>query len=309
MQLSPSQPIPVSYSVLPTDATLYYVQSVLRDTTSNQVLQTINLTQDPNALYRYTGAFGAVSDPSGLGRPIDITTIVYTDSGHTVLSQNYAAAQFNYVVLQPWIPTLGSGGGGSIDYRKLRIEIAALIDEKLYGTEENKKDSFMARTKEELDYSRIEAAISANSEGLGERLLEAHGNDSRYLASVIVEGMQNLAESGDKSHTRVEDVHQLLNSLMRESRQGHSDTRAQVLKEIKDNHRTSNETVRGFISKLGRDFLDYSKSSMESLKTHLNDSVSDKEIKYVLNMESPQKKSPIEGPKGYSMEDVNKILS
>lgn len=131
MQLPPSRPIPVAYSVLPTDAVLYYVQSVLRDTSTNKVLQTISLKQDPAYAYRYTGAFAAVSDPSGLGRPVDITTIVYTDAGHTVLSQNYAAEQTSHVVLQPWIPTLGAGGGGSIDYERLRREIALLVEEKL----------------------------------------------------------------------------------------------------------------------------------------------------------------------------------
>lgn len=190
MQLSPNSVIPVSYTVsLPGDTTVYFVQAVLRDTQSGATLQTLNLANVSTTPNRYQGVFNPVSDPSGLGRAIDITISVYTDAGHTTLSLNYQVLQLNYVILQPWIQNLGMGGGMNIDYEKLQ----SMFDGAKVGNEEigNEVARRIPRTK--VDYGKIENYTITASEKTKTSLSSEIGKHMGILSKTLSDIKSNVA--------------------------------------------------------------------------------------------------------------------
>lgn len=188
MNIAPNKAIPVSYSVLPTETTTYFVQAVLRDTASGAVLQTLNLTQSAAYLYRYSGAFKPVSDASGLGRYIDITIIPYTDAGYTTPSQNYGALQLNYVVLQPWLPTLGSGGASGIDYEKLE----GLLKKHKPGRDAALAKAVAKIPTDAVDYGRIGEVVH----GIVGRHADAIMSHSLSVGDLLGRAIAELKASG-----------------------------------------------------------------------------------------------------------------
>lgn len=119
-QVSPNQKIPLVYVISdPSDSTTYYPQAVIKDTATGSVIQTINLSLDVTG--RYIGTAQPIADTSGLGRFVDITTTVYTDSGHSIKSNKYAVVCDPYLIIQQWSPTMGTGGGTSyVDYDRIK---------------------------------------------------------------------------------------------------------------------------------------------------------------------------------------------
>lgn len=289
MNISPLKTIPVSYVVLPTDTMLYYVQSVLRDTATSKILQTINLKRDSTYLYRYTGTFAPVSDPSGLGRYIDITVIPYTDSGHTTPSQNYAALQLNYVVLQPWIPSLGAGGGGSIDYDKLRITIAEVVEEKVFGSAKDVKKGLNEIPK--VEYERI-------GEDMREALREMNLPNVSHIKSLeamLGYGSDFAARSLNESHAAtLERLEGLEGKMLSLHNQGslYSDFSASEIKSLISSmkeeftglHNSSTE-------KLGKEYGTKMKEAVEQMKVHLDTNLSEKEVKLRVSEFEPRKKN------------------
>lgn len=202
MQLSPKSPIPTAWTAsIPTDTTLYYVRAVLRDTASSATLQSLNLTRESSTPNRYVGTFNPVSDPSGLGRPVDITVSVYEDSAYTTLSVNYQILQTSYVVLQPFIANLGNGGGGSnISYEK----IAAVVVEKLKGENTTGMDEM---SPEEIDYGRIESGFDGIARSNAERFpalaeeIKAHMTKTSEASRGPI--MEELRRAIDGVHARI----------------------------------------------------------------------------------------------------------
>lgn len=288
MNISPLKPIPVSYVVLPTDTTTYFVQSVLRDTASGAILQTINLKQDATYLYRYTGQFKPVSDPSGLGRYIDITVIPYTDSGHTTPSQNYAALQLNYVVLQPWIPTLGAGGGGSIDYEKLRLTIAEVVEEKSKGT--------VFPEIPEVQYDRIESllreALDTTGNGLSANVQKGISGVNKTLGDIRKEHLSSNESLRGELLGYISDIHKRLSDSEISRVSSGKEMREEILNSMAKNKEEFMTMHGDFAKKLDKKYDDSSKSSMEDMKKQIADTMSGKEIKFNMNMssESPKKK-------------------
>lgn len=120
-QISPQEPLPLVYLLSdPTDTATYYVRAVLRDSGTNTVIATINLTNQGNR--RFSAVTQAPNDASGLGRYIDITVSVYTNSNYTTKSDNYQEEMTKYLVQTRWSLAFGGGGGGGsdIDYKKIR---------------------------------------------------------------------------------------------------------------------------------------------------------------------------------------------
>ena len=69
------------------DTATYYVQAVIRNSRTNAIIDTINLTDRDG--YRFSKEWQVPADPSGEGLVIDIVTSIYTDSGYTTKSENY----------------------------------------------------------------------------------------------------------------------------------------------------------------------------------------------------------------------------
>ncbi len=133
MQIAPQENFPIVYLIGdPFDATTYYVQAIIRDSGTGATLITKNLTNGGSR--RFSGIVQAPSDPSGLGRFIDVTTSVYTDSGYTTKSQNYEERQETYLVTPRWSIALGGGVGGGVafDYEKIRTIFLEVIADKIH---------------------------------------------------------------------------------------------------------------------------------------------------------------------------------
>lgn len=298
MNISPLKAIPVSYSVLPTDVTAYFVQAVLRDTATSATLQTINLTQNVSVPYRYTGVFKPVSDPSGLGRYIDITVIPYTDSGHTTPSQNYAALQLNYVVLQPWIPSLGAGGGGSIDYDKLRLTIAEVILEQ----KESPVESVT------VEYDRIGNDMREALEEASANISGTIGNGSKSTGSLLALIEKRLTENSSNASVQLmERIEHLEDVIAQSSKTGASSSKS-LRESLESRLAESREELikihANHSRKIDMRLEESSASSLASLKSYMDENLSNKEIQFKFGEVPKEKKDsqPVYDP------IVNRIL-
>jgi hypothetical protein len=89
------------------DSTSYYVQAVIRNAYTDEILATLDLTD--KGAQRHTGDWRIPQDPLGLGFYVSIVTSVYTDSGHTTKSDNYGDEENTYLVAE--LNTNRTGGG------------------------------------------------------------------------------------------------------------------------------------------------------------------------------------------------------
>lgn len=303
-QLSPNQQFAVSYSTtIPGDTTLYYVRAVLRDTQSSAILQTLNLANVSSVPNRYTGVFGGVSDPSGLGRPVDVTISVYTDPGYTTLSQNYQITQFNYVVLQPWIQNLGTGGGLNIDYDKLqKMFDGGHVTNAEIGNEKAPK-------RERVNYRRLEEASLDSSEGARAALSEELKGHVGNVMKAITDIKRYHNETSQAHMARLDVLESRLNDFDGRTTKGQelssrerlamktefSSALKELREEAKNNGEELPKRMEERLSKISAEFQGY-----------LADNLSEKEIKMVYNM-APQKKEK-EVPRGISLSDVQSLL-
>lgn len=299
MNISPNQPIPVSYSVLPYDSTTYFVQSVLRDTATNKVIQTLSLIQTPGVTYRYTGSFNPVSDISGLGRYVDIVTIAYTDSGHTTPSQNYGPQQNNYVVLQALLPNVGVGGAGygaDIDYKKL----AELVVKRINAKKPKEKEPVK---QERIEYARIERTMSESANHILE-VMEAHMKPVEAALSDIREDVRgsssNAAEAILGRMTSLEDrVMQYLEENNPDLETLRSDligTVENIIMEMSKMNQSSVEEMKEAVSGVSDD-----------VQKKLDDSISTKPVQLVLST-SPTVASPQPAPFRHTVDTVKGLL-
>lgn len=251
MQVSPLQVLPVSYvTTIPGDTTLYYVQAILRDTQSSKVLQSINLTNVSSTPNRYVGQFSAdvITDASGLGRQIDITISVYTDSGYTTLSNNYQILQLNYTVLQPWIQNLGMGGGMNIDYEKLQ----KMFDGGRVSNEEIGNEIAARLPKHRVQYNRIKREVEEISEGSRKSLSKEFGDHVEKISKILstITNIQGeFGESELQRHMALESRIQSLEDRIGEGRAVSSKERLSMkkelisaIKEFREDHKKINDS-------------------------------------------------------------------
>jgi len=113
MQLQPNSNYPLVYQIFPDDPATYYIQAVVRLSNSGKVWQTVNLSNSGNN--RYVGQYLTPGEDTN-GVPIDITYYVYTDAGHTTLSQQYDTKNVDHLVFTLASPTIGFSGGGGDNF-------------------------------------------------------------------------------------------------------------------------------------------------------------------------------------------------
>lgn len=296
MQLSPNSRIPVSYcTTIPGDTTLYFVQAVLRDTQSSAILQTLNLTNVSSTPNRYTGVFNPVSDPSGLGRPIDITITVYTDAGHTTPSFNYQILQLNYTILQPWIQNLGMGGGLNIDYDKLQLMFdGSKVTNAEIGNEKPV----------EVDYDRLNESLLGATEGVRTSLSEEFQGHMKNVSQMIGSVLENSRAMNQNNAIFLEGIITRIVALEDKLDKGQnlsSKERREVkrelvsaLSEIKEGH--SKSFAEG--SKSTEKLL---KKTLDEIQSYLGENLSEKEIKINYTPTAPKREK--ENSK-YSNDDI-----
>jgi hypothetical protein len=93
----------------------YYVQSVIRNARTSDVLAVVNL--DSKGEGEYSKPWQVPADPSGLGLFIKVVTTVYTDEAHTTKAAGYGQEGSTYLIAERQQP---HAGGGSIDYKKIQ---------------------------------------------------------------------------------------------------------------------------------------------------------------------------------------------
>lgn len=108
------------------DSASYYVQAVIRNAYTDEILATLNL--DDKGAQRHTKDWRIPQDPLGLGFYVSIVTSVYTDAGHTTKSDNYGDEENTYLVAELKSNT-GSGymGPDMSDIRRIVQEEVAKI--------------------------------------------------------------------------------------------------------------------------------------------------------------------------------------
>lgn len=139
MEIEPQSIIPLVYQITdPTDATVYFVRAVIRDSLTGSTIGTKNLTSQGSG--RYTSSTLAPADSTGFGRHIDITITVYTDSGYSVVSTTYARIIDKYLSHHKNVSFGGGTGGAEIDYLKLQKMIDNSLEKALEGMKPKELD-------------------------------------------------------------------------------------------------------------------------------------------------------------------------
>jgi len=173
-QLEPREYFPITRQLDdPTDTNTYYVKAFIRNARTDELIDTVELNDLGDQ--RFAAEWQVPEDPSGEGFYITITTKVYTDSGYSNESPNYAREQNQYLVQKRYNPVLGKGGGW-VDYDKVR----RIIKEEVEKTKELKVDikpvvKELEKTKkavskieipkpERVDYKKIEKKIEEEVE-------------------------------------------------------------------------------------------------------------------------------------------------
>ncbi|MHA1420266.1 MAG: hypothetical protein ACTSPO_15230 [Candidatus Heimdallarchaeaceae archaeon] len=116
------------------------------------LLDTVNLTDQGNQ--RFTEKWQVPADPSGEGFYVVITTRVYTDSGYTTESALYSVNQEEFLVQKRYNPVYG-GGGGEIDYKKVR----KIVQDEIKRIPEVKIPSVKFPKPEKVDINSVLRAI------------------------------------------------------------------------------------------------------------------------------------------------------
>jgi hypothetical protein len=182
MLLQPGQQFTIVRQLgLPSDVTTYYIQAVVRNSTTGNIISTINLTDRTNQ--RFTGVFQVPQDPLGFGYYLDITTYVYTDAGYSTLSDIYNVENVPYLVFDRLTIGRNSGGNGdSTDYEKIKKMIQVAVESIQFPEIPEQK---------EVDLSGILVALESLSKELSMKLKEAVKPSETALSD-----LKNKVDSG-----------------------------------------------------------------------------------------------------------------
>jgi predicted nucleic acid-binding Zn-ribbon protein len=124
MQLTPGEQFVLTHQLYDhTDSNTYYVQAVIRNGITDEIIETVNLTDRGDR--RFSEPWQVPGDPSGQGFYISITTTVYSDSSYSTKSALYSEEQERLLVqVRPnpnfGYPGMGAAGGADIDYKKIK---------------------------------------------------------------------------------------------------------------------------------------------------------------------------------------------
>jgi len=173
-----------------TDPTTYYVQAVIRDSISGDIIDTVRLTNKGNG--RFTKLWEVPSDVSGLGFYIDIETTVYDDSGYTSKASAYTVENEQYLVFDRIMKQGGGGSGGAdVDYKKIQKMIDAIV----------KKFPEM----KEADFKPIMEAIEGVKKSVEEiEIPEAEKLDHTPVIKAIIDGHTAILKKIDEKEVTPE---------------------------------------------------------------------------------------------------------
>lgn len=183
--LQPGEQFPFNWNVsMPGDTNTYYPQVVIRNSRSKALLATLNMTSDDGVMYRVL--WQVPQDGSGMGFYIDAVISVYTDSGHTTLSQDYEIESNTYLVQERPNRNLGLGYGGGYDYLNLK-DLKKALQEHLNPLREELKP----KTPKEL--SRL-AVLESGLGQLGKSMSLNEGERTKVMAELRKELKDNFGK-------------------------------------------------------------------------------------------------------------------
>lgn len=132
LQVTPQRNLPlVWHSADPNDTDTLFVQAVVKDASTLAVLSTVNLTDNGSQLFSGSVTTPPDTSQTGTGRWIIVVFTIFSDSGYTTPSLNYARVTETYLVKTLINANqLYGGGGSSIDYAMLKKLVGEVLDEK-----------------------------------------------------------------------------------------------------------------------------------------------------------------------------------
>lgn len=191
--LQPQQDFPIVRQIANhTDATVYYVEAVVRDADGN-ILDSVRLVSQGDQ--RYQKRYRVPVDRSGSGAYISIITSVYTDAGYTTKSPNYGDEENTYLIFDRLVNRGGGSGGGNLEQGDIRRIIREELDKK---DEEEDDTEDEVEAPEPIDIPRYDSELSSITTMLTE-LAIAVGEIPTEKVDIypILEGIQNLAIAVD----------------------------------------------------------------------------------------------------------------
>lgn len=155
------------------DNNTYYVQAVIRNAFSDEIIATVQLTDKGGRRFKYDWRVPA--DAFGQGFYVSIVTSVYTDSLYTTKSENYGDDENTYLV-QERVFLNGLGGSGGIDTFDLRRVLREELDKLKETPEENEDEPEIVESPEPMRWEEILSAIL----DLKNYLIEAESGEDDY---------------------------------------------------------------------------------------------------------------------------------
>jgi hypothetical protein len=238
-----------------TDVATYYVRAVVRDSTTDEILATLNL--DDKGGQRFTKTWLVCADPSGLGRDISIVTSVYTDSGYTTKSSNYGDEENSHVVEdnQP----IGRGGG--LDARTVKrvvTEVMQAHHEKMMAEKEVEPVVEVEKeAPEPIDFGEVLSAIKGLETKLKPK--EVKPVDLKPIAK----GLNDLAKKIEDKE--VTDIDPILKRL--DEKDGTDELTSKEIKElVAEVRKVIIDELPKFVARVMKDVVFASVSAAKTLK-------------------------------------------
>ncbi len=256
IQLRPHEKFPISYIISdPTDTNTYYVQAVITDARSGNVIDTVNLTDNGDRTFSYNWTVPV--DGGGEGRYINIKVSTYTDSGYTTKSTRYEEMLDTYLIQERVNPNLGMGGGGvDIDYKK----IEKIIDKKLRGYDQKKEFNKVLKAILPLEVivKNLNYKLEATERGLInkiEKSVETLPTPEKINLKPTEKRIKNLEKSLNKSVEKInEDLKGKINNREKKLIETLDSSLQQILSELDKSKKSlltdDQEKVDGFLSVL-----------------------------------------------------------
>lgn len=152
--ISPGEPFDIYYFLRnPTDTATYYVQAVVYDVRTGEVLFTAPLTGMASNPHLFAAIAQAPADSSGIGRNILAVASVYLDAAFTSKSTDYEEQEQAFLVKA----SLGFPTGGAIDFTGL----ADGIEERIAKTLKKALQSIEREEPAPTDLSGVFGALGA----------------------------------------------------------------------------------------------------------------------------------------------------
>lgn len=201
MELQPGKNFTIVRQLgMPGDVATYYVQAVVKNSSSGAVITTVNLTD--NGSQRFTGSFQVPADTSGQGTNIDITTTVYTDSGYTTQSNIYTIDNAAYLIFDRLLPrsvAVGGFGGDSTDYQRIQKMIDGAIKKIVIPEAKEMKETDLSPVLSSVDTmkSAIAGVLEKSVKPLNDKIqrLQDSLNTKVEEISAIIQGRAEFTET------------------------------------------------------------------------------------------------------------------